>query len=191
MPTQARKRLMGAAEELFYTEGIRAVGVERLLAASGVGRASFYRHFASKDDLVASMLREYDIRYREWLAERVTALGGDPLTVFDALAERSEWTGFRGCAFVNAMSEISDVDSEVHLIAAQHKNAVTNYIEELLIKAGYTDHSTLAAEFMLLIDGATATALRERNPGPALRAKTIAAHLLASHAPSPTQHPSP
>lgn len=178
MPTKARQRLVEAAEKLFYTEGIRAVGVEQLLTASGVGRASFYRHFASKDDLVAVMLREYDARYREWLDERVTALGGGPLAVFDALAERSEWTGFRGCAFINAMSEISDPDSEVYRIAAQHKSAVSGYIDELLAGAGYSDHATLANQFMLLIDGATATALRERNPNPALRARAIAANLL-------------
>src|SRR5437660_1647306 len=98
MATRARERLLDAAEELFYAEGVRAVGVERILAESGVGRASFYRHFASKDDLVVAVLRRRDQAWRAWLAERVDALGGKPLDVFAALAERFACADFRGCA---------------------------------------------------------------------------------------------
>lgn len=187
MPTRARDRLLDAAEQLFYAEGIRAVGVERLLTSSGVGRASFYRHFASKDELVATMLREYDERYRAWLADRVAALGGGPLAPFDALAERSEWTGFRGCAFTNAMAETGDPDSEIYLLAIAHKQAVIAFLDDLLATAGYAEHARLAQEFMMLLDGATATALRERSPDAALRAKAIAATLLnAADQPAPT-----
>ena len=68
MPVNARERLLETAERLFYAEGIRAVGVERILEESGVGRASFYRHFASKDDLVVEVLRRRDEAWRAWLA---------------------------------------------------------------------------------------------------------------------------
>src|SRR5436190_23651368 len=101
MATHARERLLDAAEELFYAEGIRGVGVERILAESGVGRASFYRHFQSKDELVVAVLRARDERWRLWLDEAVTAHGGGPLAVFDALAERFAAVDFRGCAFIN------------------------------------------------------------------------------------------
>lgn len=180
MPTRARDRLLASAEQLFYTEGIRAVGVERLLTSSGVGRASFYRHFASKDELVATMLTEYGTRYRDWLIERVTALGGHPLALFDALAERGEATDNRGCAFVNAMAEIGDPTSEVYQLATAHKREVIEYADQLLADAGYADHERLAEEFMLLMDGSTATALRERSPASARRGKAIAEALLAS-----------
>lgn len=186
MPTNARERLIKAAEELFYAEGIRAVGLERLLSVSGVGRASFYRHFASKDDLVLTMLRQYDQSYRAWLEERAAALGGGPLAVFDALAERSDWSHFRGCAFINAMAETADAGSPVYRMATEHKRAVTDFLDRQLTVAGYSEHASLARRFLLLIDGATVTTLHERTAEPMLRAKAIAADLLKYAALSPT-----
>ncbi|WP_280240756.1 TetR/AcrR family transcriptional regulator [Nocardia abscessus] len=67
MATRAKQRLLTTAEDLFYAEGIRAVGIDRLLHESGVGRASFYRHFASKDDLVVAVLEDRDRRWLTWL----------------------------------------------------------------------------------------------------------------------------
>ena len=188
MPTRARERLLEAAEELFYAEGIRAVGVESILAASGVGRASFYRHFASKDDLVVAVLRSRDERWRQWLADSVAARDvapeERPLVVFDALAERLARADFRGCAFINTMVEAADPESAAHRTAADHKRAVIAYLDELLADAGVTDHAAVAAEQLLLMDGAIVTALREGSPEPAQRAKRIFAALLASPEPA-------
>jgi AcrR family transcriptional regulator len=178
MATRARERLVEAAEQLFYTEGIRAVGVERLVAVSGVGRASFYRHFSSKDDLVVTMLRGYNDRWLEWLKGAVAGRGGGPLAVFDALAGQLVSPDFRGCASINTMVEMADPDSAAHRIAAEHKEAVTDYLDELLKEAGHRRHRALAEQFMLLIDGANVTALRERSAEPAKRAKAIAKSLL-------------
>lgn len=178
MPTRARERLIETAEKLFYEEGIQAVGLERLLADSGVGRASFYRHFASKDDLVLTMLRSHDRAYREWLEIRVRDLGGDPLAVFDALAERSNWSDYRGCAFINAMAEIADPASPVFRIAKEHKHAVADSLRQGLVAAGYRDAEALAPQLVLLIDGATVTALHERTNEPMRQAKEIARGLL-------------
>ncbi|GAA0482660.1 TetR/AcrR family transcriptional regulator [Streptomyces stramineus] len=178
MPTHARDRLLQAAQELFFAEGIRAVGVERLLSVSGVGRASFYRHFASKDELVTAVLKGRDASWREWLAGAVAARGNDPLAVFDALAAESGDGDFRGCAFINAVSEIADADSPVRRIAAEHKRAVTDFIAGLLAAAGHRESRALAGQFVLLMDGATVTAARERSTEPLLRAKEIARALL-------------
>ncbi|MCG5213142.1 TetR/AcrR family transcriptional regulator [Streptosporangium sp. KLBMP 9127] len=179
MPTRARARLVQTAVDLFYAEGIRAVGVERLLAVSGVGRASFYRHFSSKDDLVMAVLRDRDEDWRRWLTEEVTARGGAPLTAFDALAARFERDDFRGCAFANAMAEIADPASPVHQVAAHHSRQVAAYLESLLTAAGHTDPAALARQFVLLIDGANVGALREHSAEPARRARAVAAALLA------------
>jgi AcrR family transcriptional regulator len=189
MPTQARERLVQVAEDLFYREGIRAVGVERLLAVSGVGRASFYRHFSSKDDLVVTMLRSLGERWRRWLDERVTARGGEPLAVFDALAERFDSAGFRGCAAINTMVETADPTSAAHRAAAEHKEAVIGYLDTMLAAAGHHDHARLAEQFMLLIDGATVTALREGSSEPARQARAIASVLLAPSHQSPRRFP--
>src|SRR5262249_25753315 len=131
----------------FYAEGVRAVGVERILTESGVGRASFYRHFASKDDLVVAVLGGRDERWRDWL--RTTVDGYDlppaerPMAVFDALAERFARDDFRGCAFINTMIETADRDSAAHQVAAAHKAAVTDYLDTLLAEAGHDDHAEL------------------------------------------------
>ncbi|WP_331767004.1 TetR family transcriptional regulator [Embleya sp. NBC_00896] len=180
MPVKARDRLLATAEELFYAEGIRAVGIERILAESGVGRASFYRHFPSKDDLVVAVLADRDRRWRAWLAERVDALGGDPLTVFDALAERFAREDFRGCAFINTMIETADPDSPAHHVAAEHKERVIDYLEQLLGAADAPEPAAQARQFALLMDGAIVTALRERTPAPATRARRVAEALMTA-----------
>lgn len=178
VPTQARERLVRAAQQLFHAEGVRAVGVERLLAESGVGRASFYRHFASKDDLVVTVLRGYDESFRSWLARWVKEHGGGPLAVFDALAERFTSDSFRGCTSINTMVEIADTQAVAHQVAAAHKLAVIDYFDELLVADGRDDHAELAEQLMLLVDGALVTALRERTAAPAIRARVIAEKLL-------------
>ncbi|QIS08073.1 TetR/AcrR family transcriptional regulator [Nocardia arthritidis] len=182
MATRARQRLLDTAEELFYAEGVRAVGLERLLQESGVGRASFYRHFASKDDLVVAVLTERDRRWLAWLREAVADKASDPvdrpLAVFDALAERFARDDFRGCAFINTMVEVADRESAAHRVADRHKQHVAEYLAELLAAAGQPDAATLAKEFALLVDGAIVTALREGTPEAAARARAIAERLL-------------
>ncbi|MCP2252064.1 transcriptional regulator, TetR family [Prauserella aidingensis] len=180
MAVKARQRLLAAARELFYSEGVRAVGLDRLLEESGVGRASFYRHFAGKDELVAAMLDDYDSEYRTWLRARVAELGGDPLAVFDAVAERAELTRFRGCAFVNTMAEIADPDDPVHMRAAAHKAAVRDYVAELLTAAGVGAADRIAARWMLLLDGAVVTAGYQRNVQAFSEAKSMAGADLAA-----------
>ncbi|MDI1465664.1 TetR/AcrR family transcriptional regulator [Catellatospora sp. KI3] len=180
MPTRARERLLDTAEELFYADGIRAVGLERILSTSGVGRASFYRHFAGKDELVVAVLRRRDERWRQWLDERVSALGGGPLAVFDAIAERFDRADFRGCAFINTMVESADPAGGAHQVAVAHKQALTDYVAGLLRTHGAPRPDETAERFVLLMDGATVTALRERSSAPARRARELASLLLAA-----------
>lgn len=178
MATNARQRLLDAARKLFYAEGVHAVGLERLLTESGVGRASFYRHFASKDELVVTMLSSYDQAYRAWLAERTIALGGTPLAAFDAMIEYAETSDFRGCAFINAIAEVAEPDSQIRDMARQHKDAVTDYLRTLLVDAGHPDDADLARQLLLLMDGAAVTELYERSDRAAHQARTMAAALL-------------
>lgn len=183
MPTQAKQRLLTTAEELFYADGIRAVGLDRLLQESGVGRASFYRHFASKDDLVVAVLEDRDRRWLDWLRESVEQTGDPaarPLAVFDALAQRFARKDFRGCAFINTMVEVADRESVAHQVADRHKRRVIAYLDELLTEAGRSDAGELAAELALLVDGAIVTAVREGTPEAASRARAIAERLLAA-----------
>lgn len=184
MAVRARERLLETAEELFYAEGIHAVGVERILSESGVGRASFYRHFASKEELVVAVITGRDQRWRAWLRATVEGYGlpaeDRPLAVYDALAERFARADFRGCAFINTMVEAADRASAAHRAAAAHKEALTAYVGGLLADAGWSEHGVLATELVLLVDGALVTALREGSPDAALRAKRMAAAVLAA-----------
>ncbi|GAA1549554.1 TetR/AcrR family transcriptional regulator [Actinomadura kijaniata] len=162
------------------------MGVERLLAASGVGRASFYRHFAGKDDLVAAVLRERDEKWRRELDAEVAARGGHPLAVFDVMAGRFEREDFHGCSFVNAMAETGDRDHPVYALAEEHKRAVADFFGRLLADSGHpaggAGREELAQRLVLLLDGAIVTALRDRSARPALRARAIAELLLAQDA---------
>lgn len=178
MPTDARGRLLAAAEELFYAVGIHATGVEALLDRSGVGRASFYRHFSGKDDLVVATVRSYGGRWRQWLADEVTARGGGVLAVFDALADQFGSPEFRGCAAINAMVEAADPGSPVHRAGVEHKRAVVDYLDGLLDADGHPDHARRAEQLMLLVDGATITALRRRDRSAADDAREMAVALL-------------
>ncbi|RKE20376.1 TetR/AcrR family transcriptional regulator [Streptomyces sp. TLI_171] len=187
MATHARARLLDTAEQLFYAEGIRAVGVERILAESGVGRASFYRHFPGKDELVVAVLTRRDQNWRDWLAARVAEHGGRPLNLFDALAERFARADFRGCAFINTMVETADPDSPAHQVAAAHKREVTRYVAGLLEADGRpaADAADLARRLVLLMDGAIVTALREGGTAPAAEARDVAAALLTNPCAAP------
>lgn len=184
MPSHARERLLVAAERLFYEEGIRAVGVERILSESGVGRASFYRHFPSKDDLVVEVLHRRDAHWRTWLADKVAASSLPTeelsLALFDGLADRFSAADFRGCAFINTMVEEADHDSPAHQVAHEHKERVISYLDGLLVQGGYRDHEPLARQLALLGDGAIVTALREGSADAAARARGIARALLRS-----------
>lgn len=183
MPRQARARLLETAEDLFYAEGIRAVGIDRVLAASGVGKASLYRHFASKEELVVAVLRSRDESWRAWLqaavADADVAASERPLAIFDALASRFSRRDYRGCAFINAMVEAADRDGPIHRVAAEHKRELTHYVQTLLAEAG-RDDLELAESLVLLIDGAIVTAVRTASAEPARRARTIAEVVLAA-----------
>lgn len=181
VPTNARERLLAAAEDLFYAQGIRATGVEQILDTSGVGRASFYRHFASKDDLVLAVLGRRRERWTGWFEPRVREAGGHPLTVFDVLAERLEETGYRGCTFINTLVEVPDPAAPAHVLAVEQKERVREFFAELLAAHGYADDDgALARRLLMLYDGASVTGLRERSPRAAHEARDVAELVLAA-----------
>lgn len=177
-----RERILETAAELFYAEGIRAIGVDTIIARARVAKASFYKYFPSKDDLVVAFLKRRGVQWRELLQRAVERQSPDPagrpLAVFDVLAQRFAKPEFRGCAFINSMIEIADRRHAAHAAADEHKRAVTAYLAELLHATGISDAETLAHEFIVLMDGAIVTALREGSPRAAQSAKRIAATLL-------------
>ncbi|MBI3897419.1 MAG: TetR/AcrR family transcriptional regulator [Gammaproteobacteria bacterium] len=181
----ARDRILEVATRLFYQNGIRAVGVDTLIAESAVAKMTFYKHFKSKDLLVLEFLKRRDEMWRAWFEETVQRLAPDakdrPLAVFDALEERFSKKDFRGCAFINTMVELADGEHSAHQAAAEHKQKVQRMVHTLLTDAGFERAEELASAFLLLMDGAIVTAVRERKPGSAKAAKKIAAALLSTY----------
>lgn len=190
MATNARERLLDTAEDLFYTQGTRGTGVEQILTVSGVGRASFYRHFASKDELVVAVLRRRRELWATVTVPRVLARGGHPLDMFDVLAERLEETAFRGCAFLNTLVEIPDPAEPAHREAVEQKDDQREFFAQLLATHGYADDDgALARRLLMLYDGASVAGLREKSPRPAFDARAVAEVLLAAAPPAAAPQP--
>ena len=178
------ERILKVADKLFYQDGIRAVGIDRLIAESRVAKASFYRAFPSKDDLVAAWLDVRDQQWRAWLQASVDELApraqDKPLAVFDALETRFRLSTFRGCAFINTITELARLDHPGAQAARRHKGSVTTLLASLLKAAGYKNFESLAVIFLQLIDGAIVAAVREGKPDAALRARQLAELVLAA-----------
>jgi AcrR family transcriptional regulator len=184
--TTPRDRILNVASQLFYQNGIRAVGIDTIIAQSNVAKMTFYKHFKSKDLLVLEFLKCRDELWREWFTSTVYRLAPKvedrPLAIFDALEERFSRKDFRGCAFINTMIEMADGDHLAHQVAAEHKKKVQQLIRTWLTAAGVKKPEELSKAFLLLIDGAIVTAVRERKPGSAKAAKKIATILLSTSA---------
>ncbi|MFT4126575.1 MAG: helix-turn-helix domain-containing protein [Gordonia sp. (in: high G+C Gram-positive bacteria)] len=179
MARQARERLLESARELFAAEGIRAVSVEQLLDASGVGRASFYRHFESKDDLVVAVLAHYNQRWRAMLREQVPERGEEVLGVFDILAERFSEPDYRGCLALTALIEFRDPEHPIHVAAVAHQQATAADLAALLDPAlPKNTREQVGRQLLQLIDAAMLTALHDAGTRPAADARESARAVL-------------
>ena len=168
MPSpSARDRILDTAFRLFYARGIRAVGVDLIIAESGVAKATFYRHFPAKDDLVLAYLEKVDGVWSSQLRAAAQAAGPQPqhqlVGLFDAL--RSAWRrdGYRGCAFINAAAEAVP-GTAVHERTVVHKTAVLEWVTGLAANAGAPDPRGLARSLTLLLDGGLASGALDADP---------------------------
>ncbi|MGN5382256.1 TetR/AcrR family transcriptional regulator [Streptomyces lasalocidi] len=153
-----RERLVRAASRLFYYEGVRAIGVERLIAEAGVTKATFYRHFAAKDDLVVAYLLTKDAYYKD-VAEPL-ADGHPPAEaidlIFKAIAEHARERGFRGSPFMNAAAEYPDATHPVRDLVTAHRDWIRTLFQDLLTRLGHPDPKSAAGALLMLYDGAMA-----------------------------------
>ena len=153
----ARERLLQTASELFYREGIHSVGVDRIIAAAGVTRATFYRHFPSKEDLVEAYLGVEDANIRGALdAAHAATDDPDELVglVIEGLADDVARLHTRGCPFINAAAEYPDADSPVRQAIGEHREWFRRELEAMLEASGADDPATSAAQLVLLRDAA-------------------------------------
>jgi AcrR family transcriptional regulator len=176
----ARDRLLDAADELFYEEGIHIVGIDRVIEKAGVAKASLYSTFGSKDELVRAYLtRRYEsrrTRITEWVA-RYTTPRDRLLGVFDALGESITQPGYHGCAFANATAE-SSPGSVAEQVTQEYRAWTRALLTDLARDAGAADPATLAGQLHLLYDGVNWAARIDRDLDAAIRARAAAGALL-------------
>ncbi|GAA3839678.1 TetR/AcrR family transcriptional regulator [Saccharothrix violaceirubra] len=155
--TDARDRLLTTASRIFYLRGIHTVPVDEVIGAAGVSRATFYRHFSGKEDLVRACLAAHADDMRARVSEIVAAAGSPrvALTVLvTGLGERLRDTSFRGCPFINAAAEFPDPTHPVRGIIAGHRAWLVEAMTALLTTAGRPDPAADARTLMMLRDGA-------------------------------------
>lgn len=176
----ARDRILDTATRLFYRDGIHRVGIDLVIAESGVAKMSLYRNFGSKEELVLAFLDRINTEWFSWLEKRVSSARATqrPLAVFDALGEWFKTPTFRGCPFVSAAAEFRDPADPVHQAAWAFKRGLRDYFQKLLREAGRSDHAALADALLLLADGAMVRAAMEGKPRSATVARRAAAALL-------------
>ena len=175
----ARERLLDAASELFYAEGVHTVGIDRVIERAGVAKASLYNTFGSKDELVRAYLEGRHAR----TAARITSYlqrYSDPrdrlLGVFEAQGELFAEPGFRGCAFVSASAE--SPGEAVSRAADDYRGWVRGLLTGLAREAGAPDPEALGRQLHMLYDGASLSARMDHDPSAAAAARAAAATLL-------------
>lgn len=176
---EAERRVLDAAEELFYGQGIRAVGMDTIRSASAVSLKRLYQLFPSKESLVEAYLRRRDARWLGDLARYVEASDSPTqriLAVFDWLYRWFSESDFRGCGFINSFGELGASSPAVADIAKAHKQAFRQYVADL-VAAAEAPH-WLADHLVLLAEGAMTTAAIFGSPEPARQAKDAARTLL-------------
>jgi AcrR family transcriptional regulator len=178
----ARQRLLETASKLFYQEGIHAIGVDTIVERSGVGKATLYRHFPTKDDLIAAYLENEDRQHWLWFDEVIAPYEGSPkaqlLAWFEACTQRLTEPGFRGCSFLNALAEFSEPDHPAHRCAIKHERTFRKRLADLGRQAGARDPEQLADQLLLISNGALTSAPLFDVASPARQLSTIAAHLI-------------
>lgn len=187
----ARERLLDAAEELFYERGIAATGVDAVLRRAQVAPATLYAHFSGKDHLVAAYLQRRHERWRATWDEVLQRAGDDPdarvLSVFDALDRFHPPHGTtRGCAFLAAAVEVTNPEHPAHRWLAADTQLLEDRLRTLAADTGADDPDALAAELLLLYDGALAArtrrAITPAGPRPAAPpSRVLAAEAIARH----------
>jgi AcrR family transcriptional regulator len=178
----ARERLLDAADELFYREGVLSVGIDRIIDHAGVAKASLYNTFGSKESLVCAYLARRHERSKARITRVLTRFRTPReklLGVFDALGEQLTDPGYHGCAFQRASAEAPQ-DSGIVRQTDAYRSWLCGLFTTLATEAGYADPAALGRQLQLLYDGAGTSARLDRDPSASTTARTAAAALLAA-----------
>ncbi len=155
-----KERLLATARRLFYAEGIHAVPVDRLVTEAGVTRATFYRHFPAKEDLVEAYLRATDADLRDAVADALDKANPrqSATALLELIGQVTCSAGFRGCHFINASAEYPDPTDPVRVAVAEHRAWFQETVTRLAAQAGHPDPDHAGRVLVLLHDGALSAA---------------------------------
>lgn len=178
----ARDRILVAASGLFCRRGFAATGIDTVIEHAGTAKATLYKHFSSKQELIQATLEAEGATWRRWFFGKLRAVEGSPqerlLAMFDVLEEWFSDPEFYGCAFINAVAEFDTNDQIVRQVAEVHKEHLRTWIKAIAIELGLRDPVEFTRAIVVQIDGAIVAAQHARDPSFARSARNVAALLL-------------
>jgi AcrR family transcriptional regulator len=180
---ETRALVLAVAAELFYTDGIRATGIDRVAARAGVAPTTLYRLFASKDDLIAAYLEQGREHYLAWLDRGLSAPGTPArrlLAAFDEQAAAATGEGFRGCPFLMALAEFPDPRHPAHVTAVRTKAEVRERLRAVVGELGAAHPRALTDQLLLVMEGVYATIPAFGRTGAAGQAPVVAELILSA-----------
>ena len=189
MPTKgasrAREKVLSTAYGLFSREGVRAVGVDTIIAEAGVAKMTFYRHFPSKTDLILAFLqRREELWTHDWLEAEVKLRATSPaaqlLAIFDVFDEWFQREDFEGCSFINVLLEMFDPSNPVRQASAVHLANIRIFLADLAASAGVRQADDFARKWHILMKGSIVAA-GEGDRLAGRRAREVGMMLLESH----------
>ena len=176
------EQILLAASELFYSQGIRATGVDAIAKAAKTTKMTLYRYFPSKDDLIVAFLHKRDEDFRAWFVAQVEGKADKPkdklVALFDVISEWMAIPEFRGCAFINASAEFPLEGNPVHQVSAEFYDKFRSYIASLATQCGARDPESLAFQLSLLVEGAIVSEQMKKQSGSAQQARQAATMLI-------------
>ncbi len=182
------ERILATATDLFYRQGVRAVGIQRVIDEAGIAKASLYAHYRSKDDLVAACLARHAASVRAGIEARLARPGldarGQLLALFDYQVDSIAGADFRGCPFLNVNSEIANAAHPAKRTIAAQRAWLHDLIAGLVADAGATSPHQLAGTLVVLFDGSSSSSTIDADPAAARHARWAAEQLLDAHLPA-------
>lgn len=184
-PPKASERILTTANELFYREGTRAIGVDEIVSRAGATKPTLYRAYPSKDHLIAAYLEAQGEGFWSYFEDAMHRHPGDPkaqiLAFFDALGERAARPGYRGCALTNAAVEYPAADHPGRLVSMEHKRGLRERLREMTRAMDARKPKKLADALLLLIEGVYVSSQLFGKDGPVGAARGAAEALIEAH----------
>jgi AcrR family transcriptional regulator len=185
VPVAARDRILASAYELFARHGVRAVGIDEVIRRAQVAKATLYRHFASKDELVLAFLQQREQLWtRDWVEAEARRRGATAeehlLAIFDLFDEWFQRVDFEGCSFINVLLEMNDRTTRIGGASAVHLATIRSIIRQLATEASLRDPEQFSHSWHILMKGSIVAA-GEGDTEAAKRAQAMGRLLIAQH----------